>query len=45
MTLRRNGILVFTPRIRNSDNARFNRSDAPRKVLPLAETFTNIESK
>jgi hypothetical protein len=44
ITFSRNGMFVFTPRIRNSDNARCIRSQARWYVWPLAITFTSIES-
>ena len=45
ITLVKNGIFVFTPLILNSSKVRLNLSEAPFNVLPLDETFTNIESK
>lgn len=45
MTFSKKPILVFTPLILNSRNALSNRKAAPLRVLPLAEIFTNRESK
>ena len=43
-TLSRNGTFVFTPRMRNSCKARSIRRAASMNRLPLAVTFTSIES-
>jgi hypothetical protein len=44
MTFSRNGMLVFTPRMRNSRSAAVHAVAGDVVVWPLAMTFTSIES-
>ena len=44
MTFSRNGMFVFTPRMRNSRSARSIRWHAIGKSRPIAVSFTSIES-
>ncbi len=45
ITASRNGMLVETPRTRNSVSARYARRAALRRSLPRQVTLTSIESK